>query len=138
MAYLLVESCFLSSWLLSAALRKQAEYPKDIIWENRLGEGRTQTFLTLLDGEGNGNPLQYSCLENPRDGGASWAAVYGVAQSRTQLQQLGTSRCRYPNLHLIQTYVRRRHLDSIVGIQQNSLKFGKRKLTWCCVWGPLG
>ena len=33
-------------------------------------------------GEGNGNPLQYSCLENPRDGGAWWAAVYGVAQSR--------------------------------------------------------
>ena len=35
------------------------------------------------DREGNGNPLQYSCLENPRDGGAWWAAVYGVAQSRT-------------------------------------------------------
>ena len=34
-------------------------------------------------GEGNGNPLQCSCLENPRDGGAWWAAVYGVAQSRT-------------------------------------------------------
>ena len=34
-------------------------------------------------GEGNGNPLQYSCLENPLDGGAWWAAVYGVAQSRT-------------------------------------------------------
>ena len=34
-------------------------------------------------GEGNGNPLQCSCLENPRDGGARWAAVYGVAQSRT-------------------------------------------------------
>ena len=34
-------------------------------------------------GEGNGNPLQGSCLENPRDGGAWWAAVYGVAQSRT-------------------------------------------------------
>ena len=34
-------------------------------------------------GEGNGNPLQYSCLENPRDGGAWWAAIYGVAQSRT-------------------------------------------------------
>ena len=33
--------------------------------------------------EGNGNPLQYSCLENPRDGGARWAAVYGVVQSRT-------------------------------------------------------
>ena len=36
-------------------------------------------------GEGNGNPLQCSCLENPRDGGAWWAAVYGVAYSRTQL-----------------------------------------------------
>ena len=34
-------------------------------------------------GEGNGNPLQYSCLENPRDGGAWWAAVYGVTQSQT-------------------------------------------------------
>ena len=37
-------------------------------------------------GEGNGNPLQYSCLENPRDGGAWWAAIYGVAQSGTQLK----------------------------------------------------
>ena len=36
-------------------------------------------------GEGNGNPFQHSCLENPRDGGAWWAAVYGVAQSRTRL-----------------------------------------------------
>ena len=43
-------------------------------------------------GEGNGNPLQYSCGENPRDGGAWWAAVYGVAQSRTQLKRLGSSR----------------------------------------------
>ena len=33
------------------------------------------------NGEGNGTPLQYSCLENPRDGGAWWAAVYGVAES---------------------------------------------------------
>ena len=37
-------------------------------------------------GEGNGNPLQCSCLENPRDGTAWWAAVYGVAQSRTRLK----------------------------------------------------
>ena len=41
--------------------------------------------------EGNGNPLQCSCLENPRDGGAWWAAVCGVAQSRTQLKQLSSS-----------------------------------------------
>ena len=37
-------------------------------------------------GEGNGNPLQCSCLENPRDGGAWWAVIYGVAQSRTRLK----------------------------------------------------
>ena len=42
-------------------------------------------------GEGHGNPLQRSCLENPRDGGAWWAAVYGVEQSRTQLKQLSSS-----------------------------------------------
>ena len=38
--------------------------------------------------KGNGNPLQCSCLESPSDGGAWWAAVYGVAQSRTRLKQL--------------------------------------------------
>ena len=43
-------------------------------------------------GEGNGNPLQYSCLENPRDGGAWWATVSGVAQSRTWLKQLSRYR----------------------------------------------
>ena len=42
-------------------------------------------------GEGNGNPLQCSCLENPRDGGAWWAAVYGVTQSHTRLKQLSSS-----------------------------------------------
>ena len=42
-------------------------------------------------GEGNGNPLQYSCLENPMDGGAWWAAVYGVTQSRTRLKWLSSS-----------------------------------------------
>ena len=44
-----------------------------------------------LYGEGNGNPLQCSCLENPRDGGAWWSAVYGVTQSQTQLQRLSSS-----------------------------------------------
>ena len=45
-------------------------------------------FSLLCTGEGNGNPLQCSCLENHRDGGAWWAAIYGVAQSRTRLKQL--------------------------------------------------
>ena len=48
-------------------------------------------FSLSCIGEENGNPLQCSCLENPRDGGAWWAAVYGVAQSRTQLKWLSSS-----------------------------------------------
>ena len=47
-------------------------------------------------GKGNGNPLQSSCLENPRDGGAWWAAVYGVAQSRTLLKRLSSSSSSLP------------------------------------------
>ena len=43
-------------------------------------------FSLSCIGEGNGNPLQCSCLENPRDDGAWWAAIYGVAQSRTRLK----------------------------------------------------
>ena len=49
------------------------------------------SLFTFMRGEGNSNPLQCSCLENPRDGGAWWAAIYGVAQSRTQLKQLSSS-----------------------------------------------
>ena len=45
----------------------------------------------IVSGEVNGTPLQYSCLENHMDGGAWWAAVYGVAQSRTRLKQLSSS-----------------------------------------------
>ena len=45
-------------------------------------------FSLSCIGEGNGNPLQCSCLENPRNGGAWWAAVYGVAQSQTRLAQI--------------------------------------------------
>ena len=48
-------------------------------------------FSLSCIGEGNGNPLQCSCLENPRDGGAWWAAVCGVAQSQTRLKQLSSS-----------------------------------------------
>ena len=48
-------------------------------------------FSLSCIGEGNGNPLQWSCLENPRDGGAWWAAVSGVAQSRTRLKRLSSS-----------------------------------------------
>ena len=48
-------------------------------------------FSLSCIGEGNGNPFQGPCLENPRDGRAWWAAVYGVAQSRTRLKRLSSS-----------------------------------------------
>ena len=48
-------------------------------------------FSLSCIGEGNGNPLQCSCLESPRDGGAWWAAVYGVTQSRTRLKRRSSS-----------------------------------------------
>ena len=50
------------------------------------------SLFTFMHWEGNGNPLQYSCLENPRDSGAWWAAVCGVTQSQTRLKQLSSSR----------------------------------------------
>ena len=58
--------------------------------------GNFDTCLTLRTtvqciGEGNGNPLQCSCLETPRDGGAWWAAIHGVTQSRTWLKRLSSS-----------------------------------------------
>ena len=62
-------------------------------------------FSLSCIGEGNGNPLQCSCLENPRDGEAWWAAVYGVAQSRTRLKRLSSSsssRRRSLHLHVLE------------------------------------
>ena len=59
----------------------------------RVGHDWATSFHFSLSciGEGNGNPLQCSCLENPKDGGAWWAAVYGVTLSRTQLKRLSSS-----------------------------------------------
>ena len=67
-------------------------------WESDMTE-RLHFFFHLhfslsRIGEGNGNPLQRSCLENPRDGGAWWAAVHGVAQSGTLLKRLSSSSSR--------------------------------------------
>ena len=56
-----------------------------------VGDQGSIPVLGRSPGEGNGNPLQFSCLENLRDGGAWWAAIYGVAQSRTQLKRLSSS-----------------------------------------------
>ena len=59
--------------------------------ESDMTEGLHFHFSLSCIGEGNGNPLQCSCLENPRDRGAWWAAVYGVAQSQTRLNWLSSS-----------------------------------------------
>ena len=64
-------------------------------WDRRESDATERLhfhFSLSCIGEGNGNPLQCSCLENPRDGGAWWAAIYGVAQSRTRLKRLSSSR----------------------------------------------
>ena len=61
---------------------------------HRVAQSRTRLKRLSMHayiGEGNGNPLQCSCLENPRDGGAWWAASYGVIQSQTRLMQLSSS-----------------------------------------------
>ena len=55
------------------------------------------TVVETKIGEGNGNPLQCSCLENPRDGGTTWAAVYGVVQSQTLLMRFSSSCSRDKN-----------------------------------------
>ena len=57
----------------------------------RVGHDWVTSLSLSRIGEGNDNPLQCSCLENPRDRGAWWAAVYGVAQSRTRLKRLSSS-----------------------------------------------
>ena len=64
-------------------------------------------FSLSFTGEGNGNPLQCSCLENPREGGAWWAAVYGVTQSRTPLKRLSSSSSPYcsPNIFVFYTHI---------------------------------
>ena len=60
-------------------------------WGSDMTEQNHFHFSLSCIGEGNGNPLQCSCLENPRDGGALWAAIYGVAQSQTGLKRLSSS-----------------------------------------------
>ena len=83
-------------------------------------------FSLACIGEGNGNPLQCSCLENPRDGGAWWAAISGVTQSRTRLKRLSRSNsssssrtCKYSWNCLILKYGLQHHkslFTKLVGI----------------------
>ena len=77
-------------------------------------------FSLSCIGEGNGNPLQCSCLENPSDGGAWWAAVYGVAQSRTRLKRLSSSQqhSKYTLQYILCTHIFSFTLSSINFMRQ--------------------
>ena len=69
-------------------------------------------------GEGNGNPLQCSCLENPRDGGAWWAAICGVTQSQTRLKRLSSN--SLSKGHSIKKYPLSQYLNVLSSVKQNS------------------
>ena len=71
-------------------------------------------FSLSCTGEGNGNPLQCSCLENPRDRGAWWAAIYGVAQSWTWLKRLSSSSSRSDIIWYLSLCVSLTSLEMIV------------------------
>ena len=76
-------------------------------------------FSLSCIGEGNGNPLQCSCLENPRDGGAWWAAIDGVTQSQTRLNRLGSSSSS--SLPTYCTGLSRPALQTLLGSESNLL-----------------
>ena len=105
---ILRSQCYLKFW---AALREKwekamAPHSSTLAWKipwmekpgglqsmgsRRVGHDWATSLSVSCIGEGNGNPLQCSCLENPRDRGAWWEAVYGVAQSQTRLKRLSSS-----------------------------------------------
>ena len=70
-------------FILAVLSRRRQRHPTPALHDFR--------FSLSCIGEGHGNPLQCSCLENPWDGGTWWAAVYGVAQSQTRLKRLSSS-----------------------------------------------
>ena len=82
--------------------------------------------LSLI-GEGNGNPLQCSCLENPRDGRAWWAAIYGITQSQTQLKWLSSSRSssRRPSVKVLHPEV----IFNIINRCTQVLKLSQKSMT---------
>ena len=91
-------------------------------------QNENRSILSLLNGEGNGTPLQYSCLENPMDRGAWWAAVHEVAKSQTQLS----------DFTFIFTFMhwRRKWQPTPVFLPGESQ--GRGSLVGCCLWHRVG
>ena len=78
--------------MFSCSVMSDSATPRTATCHTSLYFTTSWSFLKLMSiGEGNGNPLWCSCLENPRDGGAWWAAIYGAAQSQTRLKWLSSS-----------------------------------------------
>ena len=94
-------------------------------WGSDLTERLHFHFSLSCIGEGNGNPLQCSCLENPGDGRTWWAAVYGVAQSQTRLKWLSSSSSRlllqiiYPTPYQRDTLISEMNVFSSPGINKS-------------------
>ena len=102
-------------------------------WGSDMTEQLHFHFSLSCGGEGNGNPFQCSWLENPRDGGAWWAAIYGVAQSWTQLKRLSSSSSSVsPMLTFLFS-----NLTLILRISNDKIAWNKRwksLLYYCQVW----
>ena len=107
-----VQMCIFNLPTLTAVLYSHVVQLKQLWWPLLsaifvLAEYSPLSFVPLLllgctcIGEGNGNLLQCSCLENPRDCRAWWAAIYGIAQSRTQLKRLSSSSSNCPLNYLL-------------------------------------
>ena len=104
----------------------------------RVGHNWATSLSLSCIGEGNGNPLQCSCLENPRNRGAWWAAIYGVAQSQTWLKQLSMHAWMHAKIHGFDPWVwkipwRRKWQPTPVLLPVNS--HGWRNLVGYCPWG---
>ena len=104
--------------------------PGKIPWTEEPGRLQSTGSLSCI-GEGNGNPLQCSCLENPRDGGAWWAAIYGVAQSQTRLKRLSSDKELPANAGDV------RDLDSIPGSARSPGGGHGNPLQYSCLENPM-
>ena len=92
--YSLCSICYiLVSYFIHSSLYLLISYPWSVSLREEFKLWLYYLGVVINSGEGNGNPLQYSCLENPVDRGAWWASVHGVAQSRTRLRQFSMYAC---------------------------------------------
>ena len=98
-----------------------------LIWSSRNSREEKKIWSSLVKqaGEGNGTPLQYSCLENPMDGGAWEAAVHGVAKNRTRLSDFTFTF----HFHALEKEMAT-HSSFLPGESQ-----GRGSLVGCCLWG---